>query len=184
MDKIIRIFKKEISETFTLHYPFTTYSCVLEPAMEPLLNYLGHVFTMGREIPEVSVSDYSKKKKFMGKVEKVAKADFFSLAKKLDYEGMGNKQHEFVENAFLNEDTHTVAVEVPVGDSEMGGFIDIVRLKDGVVQVLDFKPKANKEKYAAIQVYTYMNLLKQNAPDIEKIEGFYFDNKHCYKVFY
>ena len=84
------------------------------------------------------------------------------------------ERHEVVQDFMLANDTATLACEVPVylysreagkfgffKDSDLDfregvtGHIDLVQLRFGYIYLLDFKPKAAKEKYAMAQLFLY-----------------------------
>ncbi len=70
-------------------------------------------------------------------------------------------RHRMLEDFMLINDTATVACEVPVWywdkymDVGVCGHVDILQIRYGKIYVLDFKPKAAKEKYASVQLYLY-----------------------------
>ena len=104
--------------------------------------------------------------------------------------------HTKVQLAMLERDEKTIAVEVPLwlhADELQGyaglfdsslpltGHIDVLRIEEGRIWVWDFKPKAEKEKYAATQVYFYSLMLsKRTGIPLEKIFCGYFDEYDTY----
>lgn len=103
-----------------------------------------------------------------------------------------NHQHFYAEQNFWNNDPATIATELPLflephqSPNNRGwvGFCDILRIADGKIQLLDYKPKAAQEKQnTGCQLYRYLYMLyKQTGIPIEKFEAYYFDFKNCYKV--
>lgn len=84
------------------------------------------------------------------------------------------ERHEVVQDFMLANDTATLACEIPVYlySGEVGrfgffkdsglnfqegvtGHIDLVQIRFGYIHLLDFKPKAAKEKYAMAQLFLY-----------------------------
>lgn len=70
-------------------------------------------------------------------------------------------RHKILEEFMLINDTATIACEVPVWyydkymDVGICGHIDILQIRYGKIYILDYKPKAGKEKYASVQLYLY-----------------------------
>lgn len=100
--------------------------------------------------------------------------------------------HSNVECFMLNFDTKTLAVEVPVwflpgempeyeNQTPLTGHIDILRFEDNKIWVLDYKPKAHKEKYATAQTYFYSLMLsKRTGIPLDRFMCGYFDEKDAY----
>ena len=72
-----------------------------------------------------------------------------------------HQRHKVVETFMLVNDTATVACEIPVwywekrvGDG-ITGHIDLLQIRNDMVYILDYKPKASKEKKATGQLYHY-----------------------------
>ncbi|MHC1604359.1 MAG: hypothetical protein ACXQTP_00080 [Candidatus Methanofastidiosia archaeon] len=109
------------------------------------------------------------------------------------YRNRYNSNHTRVEMFLLENDIKTVAIEVPVWfeaneAEEMGftypltGHIDVLRLTDKI-EVWDYKPKAEKERYASTQVYWYVHMLSKRLDiPIDDFRCGYFDEKICYFV--
>ncbi|MCC7568401.1 MAG: hypothetical protein PHW58_06235 [Candidatus Methanofastidiosa archaeon] len=101
--------------------------------------------------------------------------------------------HSRVEMFLLENDIGTVAVEVPVWFDEdeslcagfeapLTGHIDVLRLTDKI-EVWDYKPKAERERYAATQVYWYVLMLSRRLGlGPEDFRCGYFDEHVCYLV--
>jgi ATP-dependent exoDNAse (exonuclease V) beta subunit len=104
--------------------------------------------------------------------------------------------HSKVQVFMLEHDNNSIACEVPLWlkpeeletyqqlfDSKepLTGHIDIVRIEDNKIWILDYKPNAQKEKYAATQVYFYALMLsKRTKIPFENFRCGYFDNLNCY----
>ena len=84
------------------------------------------------------------------------------------------ERHEVVQDFMLANDTATLACELPVylysrEAGEFGffknssldfkegvtGHIDLIQIRFGYVNLLDFKPQAAKEKYARLELFLY-----------------------------
>jgi len=101
--------------------------------------------------------------------------------------------HSNVEVYMLENDSKTVAVELPIWllphelesyralfDTEepLTGHIDILRVEDGQVWIWDYKPNAEKEKFAECQTLFYALMLsKRTGIPLEKFRCGYFDEK-------
>ncbi len=104
--------------------------------------------------------------------------------------------HSNVEVYMLERDSNTVAVEVPIwlhhhelemyktifeSEEPLTGHIDIVRVEDGKVWIWDYKPGAEKEKYADCQTLFYAIMLsKRTGVPLDKFRCGYFDEKTAY----
>ena len=118
--------------------------------------------------------------------------------------GMGRGQHPVIQWHLLENDPKTVALEVPVYDPEMNGFIDILRIHpDFTIEVADFKPdipvrmkiegegdenaikwaKTKKQSEIESQVARYVEWLCNEAEiDRKFVIGTYFDQTGCYRI--
>lgn len=117
---------------------------------------------------------------------------FTEYGKKL-YHDKYSSNHSRVEMFLLENDIDSVAVEVPVWLEEeeacsygfsypLTGHIDLLRLTDKI-EVWDYKPNAEKERYASTQVYWYVNMLSNRLGlPIENFRCGYFDENNCYQV--
>jgi len=114
--------------------------------------------------------------------------------------GLDSRNHKsahFKVQAFMLEtDDKTVAVEVPIWlksgelkdfsgffntNEPLSGHIDLLRLENGKVWIWDYKPNANREKYAATQVYFYSLMLsKRTNIDLDEFRCGYFDSNYAY----
>ena len=101
--------------------------------------------------------------------------------------------HSKVEVHLLQYDTKTIGVEIPIwlhanewepfqkhfeSTDPLSGHIDVLRVDDGKVWVWDYKPNAEKEKFATTQTYFYALMLsKRTNISLEKFRCGYFDDK-------
>jgi hypothetical protein len=104
--------------------------------------------------------------------------------------------HSNVEVYMLETDASTIAVEVPIWlmphelevyralfdcEDPLSGHIDVLRVEDGHVWIWDYKPNAEKEKYADCQVLFYAIMLsKRTGIPLEKFRCGYFDEKTAF----
>jgi len=104
--------------------------------------------------------------------------------------------HSKVQLFMLENDTNTVAIEVPIwlNNNEIEGYhslfgsyepltghIDVVGVEAGKIWVWDYKPNAHKEKYANTQVYFYSLMLsKRTGIPLERFMCGYFDAERAY----
>lgn len=104
--------------------------------------------------------------------------------------------HSKVQVFMLENDTTSVACEVPLwllpdeietyqklfnSEKPLTGHIDIVRVQDNKIWILDYKPNAQKEQFAATQVYFYALMLsKRTKLPLENFRCGYFDHLNCY----
>ncbi|MFH1127538.1 MAG: PD-(D/E)XK nuclease family protein [archaeon] len=104
--------------------------------------------------------------------------------------------HSKVQVYMLKKDRNTIAIEVPLWldsfeyprfrdlfgcDGALSGHIDVLKVLDNKIQILDYKPKAHKEKYAATQTYFYaLMLATRTGIPLEKMECGYFDDSTSY----
>lgn len=101
--------------------------------------------------------------------------------------------HSNVEVSMLEEDTKTIAVEVPLWldrgehlimdafDGPLSGHIDILRWENDKIWVWDYKPKAAKEKYAATQTYAYAVMLAtRTGIPLKEFRCGWFDEEDAY----
>jgi len=98
------------------------------------------------------------------------------------------ERHELVENFMIINDKATIACEVPVWyweksiDSGITGHIDILQLRNDKVYILDYKPRAAKDKKAAQQLYHYAAALSFRAKvPFEKIMCAWFDEQDYFE---
>ena len=99
--------------------------------------------------------------------------------------------HSRVQNFLLEHDKNTIAMEIPIwlmpdelsgyrtvfnSDEVLNGHIDLLRLEKNKVWIWDFKPQANKEKYASTQIFFYAYMLaKRTGIPLQDIHCGYFD---------
>jgi hypothetical protein len=104
--------------------------------------------------------------------------------------------HSNVQVFMLHNDQQTLAVELPIWlksneinnyneffDSELPltGHIDALRVEDGKIWIWDYKPKANKEKYATTQTFFYALMLsRRTGIDLDNFRCGYFDENNAY----
>lgn len=185
MDKIQRTFIKKRGD-FILRYDFTTLSHIFKETDDKLFKYLHKRFITDKPKREASVTEFIRKsKKFPLLRTKKVKNDILDIARNVDYEGAGRRQHAIMQNYFFEHDRDCIALEMPVYNEELEGFVDIIRYQKPVVQILDFKPKADKEKNAAKQLWLYREMFcRLSCYPKEMVECYYFDNKYCYQVLF
>ncbi|MFH1505965.1 MAG: PD-(D/E)XK nuclease family protein [archaeon] len=114
---------------------------------------------------------------------------------KLAEEGLASQQyktaHSNVQMFMLEHDNKTVGVEVPIWlrhqelpsfkrifdtKDPLSGHIDALRVEDKNVWVWDYKPRAEKERYATTQTYFYALMLSQRTGiPLKKFKCGYFD---------
>lgn len=101
-----------------------------------------------------------------------------------------------MQNFLLENDDKTIGIEIPIwlendeldsykevldSNEPMTGHIDVLRVNDNKIWVWDYKPNANKEKYASTQVYFYAVMLsKRTGIPMENFRCGYFDHKYAY----
>ncbi len=104
--------------------------------------------------------------------------------------------HSKVQVFMLENDNNTIAVEVPLWlmpdeanfyqslfktDEPLTGHIDLLKVENGKIFVLDYKPNAYSERYASTQVYFYALMLsKRTKIPLEKFRCGYFDSDYCF----
>lgn len=113
------------------------------------------------------------------------------------------KRHETLQRFMLANDSATVAVEIPVYltkediayyrdrgfaldfDSDfITGHIDFLQVRDGYLQILDYKPDARKEKHAHVQLTIYALALARRANlPLKNFKCAWFDEKDYFEFF-
>ena len=104
--------------------------------------------------------------------------------------------HTKVQVYMLEKDDKTLAVEVPLWlhpkeldsyeklfhtQKPLTGHIDALRIEDGKIWIWDYKPYAEKEKYASTQVYFYAYMLsKRTQIPLDTFMCGYFDDTQAY----
>lgn len=184
MDKVQRQFTVKRGDRKVM-YPFTTYSVIFQAGLEnqihnALYKYLASVLVEGCPEAETKRSVTSEPV-LVVPTKQVKDSDLSLLTQKVSYKGNGKYQHDIVQGFFLDNDPHSLAIEIPVWDNELLGHIDLIRLFHDKIQVCDFKPKAHKETKAASQVHRYIDLLSR-ATWLPRhlFEGVYFDEQYAY----
>jgi PD-(D/E)XK nuclease superfamily len=113
------------------------------------------------------------------------------------------KRHETLQRFMLINDSATVAVEIPVYltkediayyrsqgfslefDSDfITGHIDFLQVRDGYLQILDYKPEARKEKHAHVQLTIYaLALARRTNLPLMHFKCAWFDEKDYFEFF-
>lgn len=113
------------------------------------------------------------------------------------------RRHETLQRFMLVNDSATIAVEIPVYltkediayyrgrgftlDFEsdfITGHIDFLQVRDGYLQILDYKPEARKEKHAHVQLTIYALALARRANlPLKAFKCAWFDEKDYFEFF-
>lgn len=113
------------------------------------------------------------------------------------------KRHETLQRFMLVNDSATVAVEIPVyltkediayyrgrgftldfESDVITGHIDFLQVRDGYMQILDYKPDARKEKHAHVQLTIYALALARRANlPLKYFKCAWFDEKDYFEFF-
>lgn len=104
--------------------------------------------------------------------------------------------HSNVEVFMLENDANTIGVELPVWlypheldfyralfncEEPLSGHIDLLRVEDDNIWIWDYKPNADKEKYASCQVLFYAIMLsKRTGIPLDRFRCGYFDEASAY----
>src|SRR3989344_3752103 len=104
--------------------------------------------------------------------------------------------HSQVQVFMLENDTKTLAVEVPIWmthlemenyfdlfktKKSLTGHIDVLRVEGDKIWIWDYKPNASKEKFASTQVYFYALMLsRRTGINLNNFRCGYFDDKYSY----
>ena len=104
--------------------------------------------------------------------------------------------HSRVQVFMLEFDDKTIATEIPIwlknneideyskifnSNDALSGHIDLLRIENEKIWVWDYKPNANKEKYASTQIYFYALMLsKRTGLDLDNFRCGYFDDNSAY----
>ncbi len=104
--------------------------------------------------------------------------------------------HEIVESFLIENDDKTVAVEIPIwlnpeeisnykdlfaSYKKLTGHIDLLRIDDDKIWIWDFKPNAEREVYAATQIFFYALMLsKRTNINLDKFRCGYFNKNNAY----
>lgn len=104
--------------------------------------------------------------------------------------------HSQVQVFMLENDDKTLAVEVPIWmthlemenyfevfktKQSLTGHIDVLRVEGDKIWIWDYKPNANKEKFASTQVYFYALMLsRRTGIPLNHFRCGYFDDKYAY----
>ncbi len=113
------------------------------------------------------------------------------------------KRHETLQRFMLVNDSATIAVEIPVyltgediayyrdrgfkldfENDFITGHIDFLQVRDGYLQILDYKPEARKEKHAHVQLTIYALALARRANlPLKNFKCAWFDEKDYFEFF-
>ena len=104
--------------------------------------------------------------------------------------------HSRVQVFMLEHDSTSIACETPIwllpseletfqelfnSQEPLTGHIDLIRIQDDKIWILDYKPNAQKEQYAATQTYFYALMLSARTKiPLEHFRCGYFDHLNCY----
>ncbi len=171
---------------FQLHQPKTKQLGKKFPALQQYL----YRFTQGtpNKIFETSNRISQQKMKIFADIKK----DFNQANRIASYVLKGvennNERHTNIQKTFLLHDSTSIASEIPVWYWERNlskgycGHIDLVQIRNGKVQVLDFKPNAGKEKKAPTQIYLYALALSfRTGIPLNKMQCAWFDEKNYFQ---
>lgn len=176
-----------------INYEFTTYDFVLRLDTDPppkfyhenflkLTDHLKEAFIRGLPFREASASGA---KRLILKTERLKGHEFSTLAAQAEARGKKWDQHKILQAYFMKNQKYTIAMEVPVWGKDMNALIDLLLIypQSGIVDLLDYKPNALKEKNAATQIYHCKRLLMENTGiSGEFIRPFYFDEDNTYQL--
>lgn len=106
------------------------------------------------------------------------------------------ENHKKVQMFMLENDNSTIAIEIPLwvtkdeldnyieyfnSKSPLTGHIDVLRIEDNKIWIWDYKPEAEREEFAATQVYCYALMLsKRTGIDLENFRCGYFNTRYAY----
>ena len=189
MDKITRQLTRERDGGYKQVFPFTTYSMIFDQTKWPqdenaqaFIRHLQASFLTGMKGLEKSPSSMPE---LLLETRKVYQSEFCDYVKLSGATGKGKRQHEIVENYFMDNHPDCIAIEAPVNDMEVEGCIDILLMQAEPFKIiiLDYKPNAAKEKKAATQLFYYLkSLIVQTNIDSQYFDLYYFDEKDCFQV--
>ena len=152
------------------------------PNMIKLVQHLRRGFYFG--LPQRPMSA-SKAKRLVTKCERLKDHEFSTMALAADAYDKRYKRHKVLQDYFMANQRYTIAMEAPVWDDEMCTLLDLLLIdpKTGIVDLLDYKPDAAKEKKAGTQIYHGKRLLCNNTGiKPEFIRAFYFDEHNTYQL--
>ncbi len=129
-------------------------------------------------------------------VKRVMGHEMSSLAKEGLKDKVYDSNHLKVQMFLLQHDPKTIAIEVPIWikwqefdgfkdlfqtSKPLTGHIDLLRFEDDKVWVWDYKPNADKEKYACAQLLFYAFMLsKRTGINIDQFRCGYFDDQNAF----
>ncbi len=104
--------------------------------------------------------------------------------------------HSKIQVFLLENDSTSIACEIPLwlkpeeldsfkelfnSTEPLTGHIDLIRVQDNKIWVLDYKPNAAKEQFASTQIYFYALMLStRTGIPLEYFRCGYFDHLNCY----
>lgn len=188
---VSRVCFRERSSTYIARHEYTVHPKVFDGKSYPELpKYVEQLFRhlvrmVGTPLPERDSSASSSMPIFTVPVS--VHSDLIEMADKSNYHGKGKEQHKTVQDYLRAYDPTIIAIEAPVFDDKINGFCDGIRLlgegEETIIQIIDFKPQAAKEKRAGSQLQYYKNMLMHCAGiNGSKIETIYFDDTHAFKL--
>ncbi len=161
----------------------------------PLKDYLNHMFDA---CPDEPFLEGARSSALKFPVEVVLREDDKNELCEFAQAGLDKLKDRFksahskVQLFMLENDPTSIACEVPIwlepiemqglhNHMDIGlplsGHIDVLQVKDGKIIILDYKPKAHKEKYASTQTYFYAKMLSaRTGIPLDKFECGYFDD--------
>jgi ATP-dependent exoDNAse (exonuclease V) beta subunit len=172
------LFDHGLKYLYRLHMPKLDRLC----KQQSLKNYLldvpkicpNHLFTQGSRAS-------STKLKIQADLQEMEGAEICNLAHMATLNKDSRRAHSYVENLFLEQDQKTVSAEVPVWDENLTGHIDLLRIENKKIWILDYKPKAHVQKFAASQIFHYAQMLsKRSELPINNFRCAYFDERKAF----
>jgi len=161
-----------------------------------LTKYLDKVFN---ECPDEYFNDGPRSSTFKYKIhtpiKEVVGHEVCTLAKMgLEHnKGRYKQNHPKVQMFMIEYDDKTIAIEVPLwihqkeleednqNKKPITGHIDLLRIEDGKIWIWDYKPNAQREKFAAAQVYLYARMLSERTKiPLKEFRCGYFDHLFAY----
>lgn len=103
-------------------------------------------------------------------------------------------RHPAIQHFMLVNDSATIAVEVPVYlhpheapalglPGVLTGHIDVLQIRGNRVWILDYKPEAQRERFAKYQIYLYARALSvRTGIPLSRFGMAYFDDKYYFEV--
>lgn len=168
--------------------------CAARPVLSGLGEYLYDVFEHCPQEPFVTGPRSSKVRSTIPvTLARIEGHEVSALAREGLVQGRFRTAHMNVQMWMLQHDAKTVSIETPLWleqgedaavqdflgvEGPLSGHIDALRIEDDKVWIWDYKPKAAKEKYAALQTYLYALMLSWRAKiPLEQMRCGYFDEE-------